>query len=117
MLLQSSVYNLQKTKFRCINICFMIIIELKFWRQCEIHQRQFRIPLFFCILFSTPFNKTDLILATQSKFLFESNYLKSTKEGLSFQTSFVPKASITWYSLPILLLIESTRSVNVPWSI
>ena len=34
---------------------------------------------------STPLNKVDLILATQSKLLFESNYLKSITEGLSFQ--------------------------------
>ena len=34
--------------------------------------------------------------ATQSKFLFESNYLKSTAEGLSFQISFVPNTSKTF---------------------
>ena len=61
--------------------CHMFI----FWQQCEIHQCQFQIPLFFSILFSTPLNKVDLILATQSKLLFESNYLKSITEGLSFQ--------------------------------
>ena len=26
-----------KMKFKCINICFIIIIQLIFWRQCEIH--------------------------------------------------------------------------------
>ena len=59
------------------------------------HQRQFQIPLFFCILFSTPLNNADLILATQSKLLFESNYLKSTVECLSFQISIVSNASKT----------------------
>ena len=34
---------------------------------------------------STALNKVDLILATQSKLLFEFNYLKSITEGLSFQ--------------------------------
>ena len=72
---------------------------------------------FFCILISTPLNKAGLILVTQSKLLLESNYLKSTAEGLSFQISFVPNAGETWLSLPVLLLIENTRGVNVPWSI
>ena len=72
-------------KFKCINICFMITILFIFWRQCEILQRQFQIPLIFCKLFSTPLNKADLIIATQSKLLFESNYLKSITEGLSLQ--------------------------------
>ena len=39
----------------------------------------------FCILFSTSLNKADLILATKTKLLFESNNLKSTVEGLAFQ--------------------------------
>ena len=42
--------------------------------------------------FPPSLNKADLILATQSKLLFESNYLKLTAKVLSFQTSFVPNA-------------------------
>ena len=43
--------------------------------------------------FPPSLNKADLILATQSKLLFESNYLKLTAEDLSFQTSFVSNAT------------------------
>ena len=57
---------------------------------CAIHQRKFRIPMCFCILFSSPLNKADLILASQSKLFSDTNYLKSTAEGLSFQI-LVPK--------------------------
>ena len=92
--------------------CHMFI----FLQQCEIHQRQFQIPLFFSILFSTPLNKVDLILATQSKLLFESNYLKSITEGLSFQIHLCQTQVKFEHSLPILPLIENTRGVNVPWS-
>ena len=46
----------------------------------------------FTIFLHTVLNLLKLILATQSKLLFESNYLKLTAEGLSFQTSFVPNA-------------------------
>ena len=79
MLLQSSPHSLRKKPLQMYQYlfcnCHLVYI---LWRQCEIHQRQFQIPLFFCILFLTPLNKAVLILATQSKFLFESNYLKST---------------------------------------
>ena len=70
-----------------------------FWRQCEIHQRQFQIPLFFCILFSNPLNKASLGSATQKNFLFGSNYLKSTVEGFFFQVLVVPNASKTFGAL------------------
>ena len=73
--------------------------QLVYISQCEIHERQFEIPLFFCKLFSTPLNKANLILATQSKLLLESNYLKSIVEGLSFQISVVPNASKTFGTL------------------
>ena len=53
----------------------------------------------FYILFSTPFKKADLILVTQSKLLFESNYLKSTAEGLSFKILIVTNASKTFGTL------------------
>ena len=76
----AAVISLQfmKKKVKCICICFMIIIQFIFWQQCKIYQRQFQIRLFFCILFSTPLNKADLILATRSKLLLRSYYLKST---------------------------------------
>ena len=91
--------TIYEKKFKRINICFMINIWFIFWRQCEIYQCQFRIPQYFCILFSTPLNKANLILATQSKLLFKSNYLKSTVEDLSFQILFVPNASKTFGTL------------------
>ena len=69
----------------------MIIIQFIFWRQWEIHQRQFQIPLFLCILFSTPLNTADLILPTQSKLLFKSNYLQLIMENLSFQVCLCQK--------------------------
>ena len=79
MLLQSSAHNLRKKPLQMYQYLFYNYhLVYILWRQCEIHQRQFQIPLFFCILFLTPLNKADLILATQGKFLFESNYLKST---------------------------------------
>ena len=58
----------------------MIVTQFIFLRYCAIHKRQFQIPLFFCILFSTLLNKADLILVTQSKPFFESNYFQSTDE-------------------------------------
>ena len=87
-MLQSSAYSLWK-KVKYISICFMIIIYFIFWLQCEIHQRQFSIPLYFYLLLSNPVNKVDSILATQCKLLLESNYLKSTANGLCFQISVV----------------------------
>ena len=57
------------------------------WLSSSLYQRQFQIPLFFFILFLTPLNKAHLILATSSKLLFESNCLKLTAKGLSFQIS------------------------------
>ena len=52
----AAVISLQFTgkKVKCISIRFMIIIQFIFWRQCEIHQCQFQVPMFFSILFSTP---------------------------------------------------------------
>ena len=41
--------------------------------------------LFFCILFLTTLDKAGLKLTTQSKLMFESNYLKSIIERLSFK--------------------------------
>ena len=61
----------------------MIVIYFIFWQQCEIHQCRFQIPLFFSASCARP--PADLILATQGKLLFESNYLKSITEGLLFQ--------------------------------
>ena len=63
------------------------------------HRCQFQTLLFFCILLSITLNNADLILVTQSKPLFECNYLKSTAEGLSFQISFVPSARKTFGTL------------------
>lgn len=40
------------------------------------------------------FKKAGLILVAQIKLLFQSNYLKSTVEGLSIQISVVPNASL-----------------------
>ena len=51
-----------------------------------------KVLLLFSTLFSTSFSKADLILATQSKRVFESNYLKLTVESLSFQTSSMTNA-------------------------
>ena len=48
----SHQFTIYEKKFKRINNCFMIIIEFIFWWQCEIHQRQFGISQFFCILFS-----------------------------------------------------------------
>ena len=103
LLMQLLVYNLRKTKFKCIIICFMIAILFLFWWQCKIHQREFQISLFLCILFSTSLWKSDLILVTQNKLLFESNNLKLTAEGLSF-----------WYRLcqtQVKLLALSSHTV------
>ena len=87
--------TIYEKKFKCINICSisMIIIQFIFWLQCEIHQRPVQILQFFCILFLTLLNKAELILATQSKLLFKSIYLKLAAEGLCFQISFVRNAS------------------------
>ena len=96
MLLQSSAHNLRKKAPQMYQYFFYDYhLVYTLWRQCEIHQHQFQIPLFFCILFLTTLNKADLILATQSTRLFESNYLKSTAEGFPFQI-FVPNASKTF---------------------
>ena len=97
MLLQLSAHNLRKKTPQMYQYLFYDYhLVYILWRQYEIHQRQFQIPLFFYIMFSTPLNKADLILATQSTLLFESNYLKLTAEGFSFQISFVPNASKTF---------------------
>ena len=53
----------------------------------------------FSAYFLNLLKQSRLVLATQSKLLLESNYLKSTAEGLSFQISFVPNASKTFGTL------------------
>ena len=81
---------------------------------------KFRWFFFFFFFLHTdlnPFKQSRLDFSNPKQTLLESNYLKSTAEGLSFQISFVPNAGETWLSLPVLLLIENTRGVNVPWSI
>ena len=78
---------------------------------------KFRWFFFFLHTDLNPFKQSRLDFSNPKQTLLESNYLKSTAEGLSFQISFVPNAGETWLSLPVLLLIENTRGVNVPWSI
>ena len=82
MLLQLSAYNLQK-KIKMYQYSFYDYYLVYIFATVGENQRQFQIPIFFCILFLTPLNKLDLILATQSKLLFASSYLKLTAECLS----------------------------------
>ena len=53
-------------------------------------------------------NKADLILATQSKLVFEFSSLKLTAEGLSFPISVVPDVSKAFHTLfPHCLLLKT----------
>ena len=92
ILLQASAYNLGKKylfyDYHLVYLYFGYSVRY-------INVNSFQIPLFFCVLFSSPVNKAELTLATQSG----SNYLKSTAEGPSFQILVVPNASKTFDTL------------------
>ena len=83
VLLQSLIYSLWKK----------IIIQFIFLWWTFLHEYQFWIPMFFCMLFWTSVNKAELIFAAQTKLLFELNYLKSSTESLSFQILVVSNTS------------------------
>ena len=60
--------------------------QVKFLLRLELMKAYINVNFkFHCILFSTSLNKAGLILATSSKLLFESNYLKAITERFSFQ--------------------------------
>ena len=86
-LLAWSAYNLRKKKKKSNVSIFVLWLSssLYFGNSVRYINVNFKSRCFFCILFKIPLNRVDLILATQSKLLFEYNYLKLTTEGLSFQ--------------------------------
>ena len=85
--------------FKCNNICFVAIIQFIFWQQCEIHQCQFKIPLFFCILFSIDRLEQSRFDFSNPKQTFVRIQLLEIDYGRSlFSDSFVPDTSKTFGS-------------------
>ena len=102
------IYYIYIIYIQNVGFCFMIIIQFIFWRQHVIRKRQYHIPMFFSILLSISLNKAYLILAAQSKILFESSNLRLTGVGRYFQILVVSKTSkvfatlfLHYYSLEI----------------
>ena len=82
MLLQSSDYNLREKKSNVSIFVLLLSSSLYFGDSVRYINVNFKFRRFSAYCSRPP---AYLILATQSKLLFESNYLKSITEGLFFQ--------------------------------
>ena len=69
------------------------------WRQCEIHQRQFQIPLFFFILFFDLLKQSRLDFSNLKSTFVRIQLLGSYYGKTLFSDLFVPKASKTFSTL------------------
>ena len=103
MLLQSSAYNLPKKISNVSIFVLWLTSSLYFDDSVRYINVNFK---FRCFSASCPRPPADLILATQGKLSFESNYLKSTTAGLSFQ--------IHLCQAQVKLLVLSSRTI-VDW--
>ena len=85
MLLHSSAYNLRKRNSNVSKFVSWLSSSLYFGDSVRYINVNFKFHCFSAYCFSTTLNKADLILATSSKLLLKSNYLKAIMERLSFQ--------------------------------